>query len=295
MEFSTVTPTLELSHVSFGYGAQRWAVNDLSVSLQPCRRVCLLGTNGAGKSTLLLLLNGTLRPCEGNIRVNGRAIDYSRTGLANLRREIGIVLQDPDDQLFAGTVEQDVAFGPLNSGLGPADARELVNSILQELEIGQLLDRPIHELSLGEKKRVAIAGALVLGPRILLLDEPTAGLDHDGVVALFRVLNRLHARDATILLTTHDTDLAYEWADDAWVLADGAIAARGPAVEVLTNQDALRRAGLRMPFLAAAALECRAIWPELEDIPLPISRADLFEQMRHGATADRCNRAGGLA
>ena len=289
-----VIPIVEASELSFGYGAGRWAVHNLSVSLAPSSRVCLLGTNGAGKSTLLMLLNGTLRPCAGNITVRGRAIDYSRAGLANLRREVGIVLQDPDDQLFAATVEQDVAFGPLNSGLGAVEARACVRSILQELEIAHLADRPIHELSLGEKKRVAIAGALVLGPSILLLDEPTAGLDHDGVTALLGVLNRLHSRGASILLATHDTDLAYEWADDAWVLADGSIAASGPAVEVLTDTTALKKAGLRVPFLAAAALECRAIWPDLDRVPLPATREDLFKQLWDVAAAERCGRTGGM-
>ena len=285
---------IEMESVSFGYGAGRHTVKDLSVSLARRERVCVLGTNGAGKSTLLLLLNGTLRPCGGTIRVEGEAIDYSRTGLAELRRDIGIVLQDPDDQLFAATVEQDVAFGPLNCGVGADEARAQVKCILEDLEISHLQDRPIHELSLGEKKRVALAGVIVMKPRYLLLDEPTAGLDHDGISALLRLLVGLHRKSTSILIATHDTDLAWGWADSAWVLAGAAITARGPAPEVLTNETALRQAGLRMPLMAEMALQCRACWPELEDAPLPTSRAELFRQLRAAAGLERSSTSGSV-
>ena len=132
----------------------------------------------------MLLLNGTLRPQDGELTVLGRPMDYSRAGQQWLHRKVGIVLQDPDDQLFGATVEQDVAFGPLNNGLDSAEARLLVMQTLDSLGIAHLADRPIHELSLGEKKRVALAGVLVLEPEIILLDEPTAGLDFAGITSM---------------------------------------------------------------------------------------------------------------
>lgn len=288
-----MTTRLEVCGLSFGYGPSRSAIRDLSASLERPSRVCLLGSNGAGKSTLLLLLNGALRPCEGNIRILGKAIDYSPAGLVSLRREVGIVLQDPDDQLFGATVEQDVAFGLLNAGLSAPRVRAMVSETLAELGISGLADRPIHELSLGEKKRVALAGVLILKPRILLLDEPTASLDGTGGKALLGILDRLyHAGGTTVLITTHDTELAFRWADEAWVLANGSLVAQGPAVEILTNPDTLLKASLDMPLLAAIALECRAIWPELERIPLPASREELFGQLRSIAGQATMARAG---
>jgi cobalt/nickel transport system ATP-binding protein len=158
----------------------------------------------------------------------GQPIAYSRAGLHRLRQQVGIVLQDPDDRLFGATVEQDVAFGPLNNGRSSAEARVLVDDTLASLDIRHLADRPIHELSLGEKKRVALPGVLVLRPDIILLDEPTAGLDFAGISAMLGLLNDLHRSGTTLVISTHDTELAYEWADEAWLLGNGRITAQGP-------------------------------------------------------------------
>ena len=153
---------LEARGVGFAYSPEKWAIREMNFVLDTPRRICLLGANGVGKSTLMLLLNGTLRPYEGELLVLGQPLDYSKPGMQRVHRQVGIVLQDPDDQLFGATVEQDVAFGPLNNGLSSPEARELVKQTLEDLAILHLIDRPIHELSLGEKKRVALAGVLVL-------------------------------------------------------------------------------------------------------------------------------------
>ena len=150
--------------------------------------------------------------------------DFSANGqqcLNRLCQPRGQAHQDPDDQLFGATVEQDVAFGPLNNGMTLQEARATVDETLAGLGISHLSERPIHELSLGEKKRVAIAGVLVLRPRIILLDEPTAGLDFAGTCAMLALLKKLHQEGATLVISTHDTDLAYQWANEAWVLGDG--------------------------------------------------------------------------
>src|SRR5262249_21710985 len=157
-------------------------------------------------------LNGTLAPRSGHIRIKGKVISRESAQLAKLHREVGIVLQDPDDQLFAPTVEQDVAFGLLNVGVPEPEARATVARILERLGIGGLARRAVHELSLGEKKRVALAGVLVTEPEVVLLDEPTAGLDHHGVAALMQLLDELHRGGATLIITTHETDFAYQWA-----------------------------------------------------------------------------------
>lgn len=264
---------LEARGVSFAYGPGKWAVHDLNFELRTPERICLLGANGVGKSTLMLLLNGTLRPQEGELLVLGEPIDYSRAGLHKLRRQVGMVLQDPDDQLFGATVEQDVAFGPLNNGVTSAEARVLVDETLERLGIPYLADRPIHELSLGEKKRVALAGVLVLRPRIILLDEPTAGLDFAGITATLGLLNELYRAGTALVISTHDTDLAYGWAKEAWVLGDGHVTAQGPIAQVLSDRMALSAAHLKVPWLVEMGLAMGAS-------PLPATQEELIQRIQ---------------
>jgi cobalt/nickel transport system ATP-binding protein len=271
-----VSAILEARDVAFMYREGAWTIRGLNFMLGEPRRICLLGANGVGKSTLLLLLNGTHRPLEGEIRVLGAPIDYSRAGLHRLHRQVGMVLQDPDDQLFGATVEQDVAFGPLNNGMTSADARQVVSNTLARLGIAHLADRPIHELSLGEKKRVALAGVLVLRPAIVLLDEPTAGLDFEGITAMLGLLDDLHRSGTTLLISTHDTELAYEWADEAWVLADGRITAQGPTKQVLLHRATLEHAHLKVPLVVEIALAIHERRVELADRPLPATRDELI-------------------
>jgi cobalt/nickel transport system ATP-binding protein len=266
--------------VSFAYRPDEWAIQDLNVQLDAPSRICLLGANGVGKSTLMMLLNGTLRPQQGNISVLGEPIDYSKTGLHKLHRQIGVVLQDPDDQLFGATVEQDVAFGPLNNGISSGAARTLVHETLDELGIPYLADRPIHELSLGEKKRVALAGVLVLQPKLILLDEPTAGLDFAGITAMVNILNKVFQSGTTLIISTHDTDLAYEWADDAWVLMNGRVAAQGPMQEVLRDRTMLQEAHLKLPLLLELGVALQEASRELDNLPLPKNRDELLRQIR---------------
>jgi cobalt/nickel transport system ATP-binding protein len=278
---------LEARNVSFAYGTGTAAIHEMSFALESPRRVALLGANGVGKSTLMLLLNGTLRPLQGELIVLGRTIDYSRPGLQWLHRKVGIVLQDPDDQLFGATVEQDVAFGPLNNGVESEEARELVMRTLESLGIAHLAERPIHELSLGEKKRVALAGVLVLEPQIILLDEPTAGLDFVGITSMLSLLGRLHQAGTSIVISTHDTDLAYEWAEDAWVIMDGHLAAQGPIVEVMLEREVLRAAHLRVPWLVEMALAMQEGSPELECEALPRNRTEMTARIQQTRLVSR--------
>lgn len=208
-------------------------------------RLALLGANGAGKSTLLLHLNGTLRPERGAVHLGGRAMGYGRADLAEWRRRVGLVFQDPDDQLFSASVYQDVSFGPLNLGLAERAARERVEEALAAMEIGDLRDRPTHLLSFGQKKRAAIAGILAMRPEILLLDEPMAGLDPEGAERLLDLLERLHRAGTTLVLATHDLDLARSWADEAVVLHEGAVVGQGAPGRILQDAALVARARLR--------------------------------------------------
>jgi cobalt/nickel transport system ATP-binding protein len=208
-------------------------------------RLALLGGNGSGKSTLLLHLNGTLRPAAGEVRRQGRQLDYTRRGLAVLRQNVALVFQDPDDQLFAGTLAQDVSFGPLNLGLDRTEAAHRVATALAAVGLADLGALPPHMLSHGQRKRAAIAGALALHPSVLVLDEPTAGLDPAGIDILLDHLDALHAQGMTVVFSTHDLRLARHWADEVAILHAGRVVAHGAAASVLDDAAVIAAAGLR--------------------------------------------------
>ena len=225
-------------------GQRGEALAGASLALPAHRRLGLIGGNGSGKSTLLLHLNGTLRPDAGEVRFAGAPLDRSRKGLAALRQRVALVFQDPDDQLFAGTLAQDVSFGPLNLGLEEAAVRARVAAALQAVGLADRGGLPLHMLSHGQRKRAAIAGALALRPEVLVLDEPTAGLDPAGIDVLLGHLDALQAEGLTVVFSTHDLGLVRHWADDVAVMAEGQVIGCGPAAVMLDDAALLARAGL---------------------------------------------------
>lgn len=233
------------------------ALSGLDLAVAKGRRLAILGPNGAGKTTLLLHLNGTLKPRSGEVRVGGAVADYSRAGLAAWRRRVGLVLQDPDDQLFAATLAEDVSFGPLNLGLSEAETARRVSAALDALGIADLAGRAVHMLSFGQKKRAAVAGALAMEPEVLLLDEPLAGLDPRAGRLLLAALGRLAEAGTTLVFTTHDVDLAYTFAEDAALFEGGRVLRAGPAAEVLGDRDALAVCGLAPPLLLELGVRTR--------------------------------------
>ena len=241
-----------LRGVSFSYEDGPPVLSGLDFEVREGRALALLGRNGSGKTTLMRLLSGGLRPDGGEVTVEGRAVRYDRKGLTALRTTVQLVVQDPDDQLFAASVGQDVSFGPLNIGLSDTEVRARVAQSLAALDITALADRPTHLLSYGQRKRTAIAGAIAMRPRVLILDEPTAGLDPDGQERLLATLDGLRASGTTVVMATHDVDLALRWADDAALLTPSG-AHTGPAAGMLARTDLLAEAGLRLPWGVAVA------------------------------------------
>lgn len=211
----------------------------------------LLGGNGSGKSTLLRCLSGALRPDGGTVARHGKPVRYNRAGMMAHRQSVQLVLQDPDDQLFAATVAQDVSYGPVNIGCDESQVRERVAESLAALDITHLRDRPIHHLSYGQRKRVAVAGALAMRPDVLLLDEPTAGLDPAAVTDLLNALSNIAAK-AAVVMATHDVDLALEWAEHAIVIGAGHLT-HGAIHTVLSDDESLRRSRLTRPLLLQVA------------------------------------------
>ena len=253
-----MTTILSATDLHYAYPGEVPALCNLSLRVTAGRKLAILGPNGAGKSTLLLHLNGSLRPQRGAVALAGRPADYSRRGLAHWRSRVALVLQDADDQIFAATVAEDVSFGPLNQGLSEPVGRDRVAAALEALGIDDLAGRPPHLLSGGQKKRVAIAGAVAMQPEILLLDEPTAGLDRDGADHLIAVLRDLGRRGMTLVFSTHDIELARVLAEDVALFRGGTVLAQGAAEALLCDADLLARAGLRPPLLVELWLAARA-------------------------------------
>ena len=247
---------LELVDVGFRYPDGNVGLDGCSLAIARGERHALIGANGAGKTTLFQHANGLLRPQQGAVRYAGDNLDYSREGLRRLRSDVGLVFQNPDQQLFSASVREDVSFGPLNLGLDMAVARVRVEAALAAVGMTAYADRPVHNLSFGQKKRVCIAGVLAMEPRLLILDEPMAGLDHMMRVELQTVLDRLHEQGITLLLATHDVDFAYRWADRIHLMTAGRCAAAFATATLADNAaalDAMRQAGFPVP--AAIELE----------------------------------------
>ena len=253
------------------------ALDGLSLTVPRGSRLAVLGANGSGKTTLFLHLNGSLRPERGRIELGGAPVSYHRAALTSWRSRVGLVLQDPDDQLFAATVAEDVSFGPLNLGLTDAETRLRVTEALAAVGIADLAERPTHMLSYGQKRRATLAGVLAMRPEVLLLDEPTAGLDAEGAGLLLAALERLNAAGTTLVFSTHDIDFAYGWADRVAVLAGGRCLGEGLPSEVLAAPDLLTRARLRRPLMLEIA--------EAAGLP-PGSRDDILARL-----ADRRDRS----
>ncbi len=279
--------------LTFRYG-DVVGVAGLTLNVSEGRRLAIVGANGAGKTTLLLHLNGTHRPVAGTVLLRDVPVTYDRRGLTTLRTAVGLVFQNPDDQLFAGSVYQDVSFGPLNIGLPEEEARGRVEEALEALEISHLRDRPTHMLSYGQKKRAAIAGAVAMRPDVLILDEPMAGLDPSGSWHLMGVLTRLHEAGTTLVVATHDMSLAYEWADEVAVLREGAIVAHGEPQDVMHDPAELAHCGLRVPWVADLSQTLRDCGVLPPDVPAPRTRDELKELIVRRCAVTQADAAGDL-
>jgi len=233
---------IELRGLCYRYPDGTEALRGVSLRVAPGEKLALVGPNGAGKSTLLLHLNGVLRSTGGEVLVDGQPI--SERTLRQVRSRIGMVFQDPDDQLFSPTVFDDVAFGPLHMGLSEADVRERVARALEQVGMAGFEGRMPHHLSLGQRKRVAIATVLSMEPALLALDEPTAGLDPRARRGLLTLLQRL---PQALVVSTHDMRMVAEVFPRMVVLAEGAVAYDGPSGPFLDDDELLERYGLERP------------------------------------------------
>ena len=237
-------PLIELQDIAFAYPTRPALFESLSITFSPGDRVGLVGANGSGKTTLLHLVVGLLRPAAGGVIVCG-AEAKSEADFQQVRRRVGLLFQDSDDQLFCPTVAEDVAFGPLNLGAAPEEAERRAMAALEQLGIAHTADRPVYDLSGGEKRLVALAGVLVMDPAALLLDEPAAGLDPAARNTLEAVLAEVGAGQ---IITSHDMEFVRSTCRRVVLLREGEIIADGPTDDILGDAERMLASGLEVPF-----------------------------------------------
>ncbi len=265
-----------LENLSHRYSDGTLALDDISLSFAKSERIALLGTNGSGKTTLLNHLNGILKPTSGTIYYEDKPLEYNAKALLGLRKRVGFVFQDPNDQLFAPTVKQDVAFGPLNLGYSPDKVKELVDEALKIVGMNEFTEKPPHFLSLGQKKRVALAGVLAMQPEVIIMDEPTANLDPRATSEILHLLLRLNKESGiTLILATHDVDMVPLFANRLYILNRGKIASEGTPKEIFSNAELIRNVNLRSPRITHLfeVLKKENNLPIDSQLPLTISEA----------------------
>ncbi|OEH85081.1 energy-coupling factor ABC transporter ATP-binding protein [Desulfuribacillus stibiiarsenatis] len=242
-------PIVTFEQVSYQYADGTLALDRVNLTIEIGKKIAIIGNNGAGKSTLFLLLNGILKPTSGSILFDGKKLTYSRKEMKELRQQVGIVFQNPETQLFSSNVYDDIKFGPKNLQLSSAEIERRVNEVMIVTETELLKDTPPHFLSIGQKKRVAIAGIVAMDPKLMVLDEPTAGLDPYYSKKIMALLKVMHHPNRTIILSTHNVDLVYEWADEVIILFDGHLLAQGSVVDVFRNTEILAKSHLQKPWI----------------------------------------------
>jgi cobalt/nickel transport system ATP-binding protein len=265
-----VDAIVSVKDVKFNYPAGVNALKGVSLEVNQGERLALLGPNGSGKSTLILLIAGLLMPSKGEITVFGEKT--TSKDFQKLRSRIGIVFQDPDDQLFTPSVIEDVEYGPKNLKIPEEDVKQRSAHVLEKMGIEHLKNRPPHRLSFGEKKKVSLATALVLKPELLILDEPTANLDLVSRRGLIETLNELSKAGTTIIISTHDAEAIPELADRIVVISHGEKLCEGKTSEVLQNKKMLEASGLEPPTIVDVFGELKA-QGLIEDIPLTAAEA----------------------
>ena len=241
-EKAETTPVLRVRDLRFKYNDEKHALNGVDLDIEEGEKIAVLGSNGAGKSTFFLNINGVLKPHSGEIFYRGEKIN--RKNLNHLRKNVGIVFQDADNQIIASTVMAEVSFGPMNLKLPKKEVLRRVDKALDYMNIQEFRDRPPHYLSGGEKKRVSIADIIAMESEVVIFDEPTAALDPQNAAMLEEVLEKMGQEGRTLLISTHDVDFAYRWAERVIVFSEGKVIADDTPLHVFQQEDILQKASL---------------------------------------------------
>lgn len=239
---------LSTENLSFTYPDGTRALKNINIEIEKGEKVAITGPNGAGKSTLFSHFNGLTEPTSGCVKIEGKPISFEKDELLKVRQKVGIVFQDPNDQLFAPTVKEDIAFGPMNLGLSYDEVEKRVEDALKMVGMENYEDKTPHHLSGGQQKRIAIAGIIAMKPELMILDEPTAGLDPDGVEKVLNIMNQLNEEGMTLIISSHDIDMISKYADKIFVLYNGEIIESGNKNKIFSDMELLKKAHLRTPI-----------------------------------------------
>jgi cobalt/nickel transport system ATP-binding protein len=258
---------LEFENVSFCYPcSSRSALDQLTLKVPHQKRCALIGQNGCGKTTFFLMAAGLYQPQIGRVYWQGNPCRYDRPSLTQLRQHLGLVFQNPDHQVVASTVEEDISYGLHNLDLPAAEIHQRMQQAIADFDLTDLVHQPIHHLSLGQKKRLSIADIMVLNPKLLLLDEPTAYLDPRHTRDLLDQLQQIHAGGTTILLASHDLDFVYRWADWVFVMDQGHLVLEGPPDAVFAQREILEQLQLGLPLAIELLEQLQAIATATQEI-----------------------------
>lgn len=239
---------LSTENLSFTYPDGTQALKNINIEIEKGEKVAIIGPNGAGKSTLFSHFNGLTEPTSGCVKIEDKPISFEKDELLKVRQKVGIVFQDPNDQLFAPTVKEDIAFGPMNLGLSYDEVEKRVEDALKMVGMENYEDKTPHHLSGGQQKRIAIAGIIAMKPELMILDEPTAGLDPDGVEKVLNIINQLNEEGMTLIISSHDIDMISKYADKIFVLYNGEIIESGNKNKIFSDMELLKKAHLRTPI-----------------------------------------------
>ncbi len=277
---------IKAESLCFTYEDGTQALKGIDLEIRRGRKVAFLGANGSGKSTFFFCLNGIHQPLSGRLFYDGEPYRYDKEGLLNLRSKVGIVFQDPDSQLFSASVYQEISFGAMNLGLPVDEVKARVEQSIEDLEITSFRDKPTHFLSGGQKKQVSIADILVMHPEVIVLDEPAAALDPKHTEIVNHLIDKLAQRGITTIISTHDVNHAYGWADDVVLFHGGRVLMAGSPEEVFSDSEALTKTNLEKP--AALRLFEDLCEKGILDQSLPLPRTlDTLEEYIHQSSIAR--------
>lgn len=239
---------IKAENLYFSYDDEKtYSLDGFSLEIKRGRKVAFLGANGAGKSTFFLTLNGIHKIADGHLEVDGKEVKYDKKSLLELKSKVGIVFQDPDNQLFSASVRQEISFGAMNMGMSQDEAEEAVNKVVEKLLIGPFVHKATHALSGGQKKQVSIADVLVMMPKIVILDEPASSLDPKHTTIVNGIIEMMVNEGITVLVSTHDVNYAYGWADEVVVVDHGKVLMHDKPRTVFRNHEVLKMANLEKP------------------------------------------------
>ena len=282
----TAIQTIGLEYI---YADGTHALSGVNFEARVGEKVAVLGPNGSGKTTLFYHFNGLIKPAKGEVRIFGENIN--KTDIDEVRRRVGLVFQESDNQLFAPSVFEDIAFGPRNLRLSPDEVKKRVSYVLHRFDIEAIGKKNPVNLSAGQKKRVAIAGVVAMEPDVLVLDEPTSGMDAGGINDTLGILEELNNEGKTIIISTHDSDLAASWADRIYILNKGKVFRSGIPKHIFSDEKLISEAGLRQPVIVQTYREFRARGISKGEVPLSV--LDFMESMENIKVMNiRCAIAG---